>query len=227
MTDASAPQHREGVDGDLAAGDFSTWLSTMRDALSGTRAADVPCGDCTACCTSSQFIHVGPDEHDARAHIPGELLFPAPGLPRGHSLMGYDEHGHCPMFRDNQCSIYDHRPVTCRTYDCRVFPAAGVSADSSTHSAIARQSGRWVFTHATDSDHLRHAAVRAAAIFLHEHPQCCPGGRLPTNPTQVAVLAVEIHDLFVGVDEHGDQTLCAPSPDVVSAAVTATARRST
>ena len=35
--------------------------------------------------------------------------------------MGYDERGHCPMLVDGDCSIYEHRPRTCRTYDCRVF----------------------------------------------------------------------------------------------------------
>ena len=38
--------------------------------------SDVPCNGCTACCRSSQFVHVGPDEADTLAHIPAELLFP-------------------------------------------------------------------------------------------------------------------------------------------------------
>ncbi len=51
----------------------------------------MPSGDCTACCTSSQFVHVEPGEEDTLAHVPKELLSPAPGLPGGHVLMGYDE----------------------------------------------------------------------------------------------------------------------------------------
>ena len=54
----------------------------MQAALRGERSADVPCGDCTRCCTSSQFIHIAPDEVETLAHIPVELLFPAPRLPR-------------------------------------------------------------------------------------------------------------------------------------------------
>jgi hypothetical protein len=84
-------------EGDLDAGDFSSWLVEIQAALRAERAAEVPCGGCTACCTSSQFVHVGPDETDTLAHIPAELLFPAPRMPEGHVLLGYDERGHCPM----------------------------------------------------------------------------------------------------------------------------------
>ena len=37
---------------------------------------------CTACCTSSQFVHIEPDETDTLAHIPAALRFPAPGTAR-------------------------------------------------------------------------------------------------------------------------------------------------
>lgn len=38
--------------------------------------------------------------------IPAELLFPAPGLPKGHVLLGYDANGHCPMLAEGGCSIF-------------------------------------------------------------------------------------------------------------------------
>ena len=131
---------------DLPAGDFSSWLSELQRALRGERSSDVPCDGCTACCKSSQFIHVAPDEADTLAHVPGELLFPAPGLPDGHVLMGYDERGHCPMLIDDRCSIYEHRPRTCRTYDCRVLSSGRARArrraqgvDLTTGAALAFQ----------------------------------------------------------------------------------------
>src|ERR1700680_3946260 len=96
--------------GPLAAGDFSAWINDMQRAIRGERGSDVPCGGCTACCTSSQFIHIAPDETDTLYRIPAELLFSAPRLPRGHVVLGYDERGHCPMLIDNRCSIYQHRP---------------------------------------------------------------------------------------------------------------------
>src|SRR5437660_8801344 len=142
----------------LAAGDLSTWLAGMRAALRGERDADVPCDGCSACCTSSQFVHIGPDETDALAHIPAQLLVPAPGLPPGHVVLGYDERGHCPMLVDGLCSIYAHRPRTCRTYDCRVFTATGVRPDAS-QPAIAARVSTWRFK---VDDRARWESVRAA-----------------------------------------------------------------
>jgi Fe-S-cluster containining protein len=125
------------------------------------------------------------------AHIPAELLFPAPLRPRGHVLLGYDEHGHCPMLVDGSCSIYEHRPRTCRTYDCRVFAAADIEVDDVAQDAIARRARRWRFDHPTDQDRAEHDAVRAAAAFVREREK-------PANATEQAVLAVELSADFLG-----------------------------
>jgi hypothetical protein len=117
---------------DLPAGEFSAWLHGMQRALRSERGSEVPCGGCTACCTSSPFVHIGPDEVETLARIPSELLFPAPRMPVGHVLLGYDDHGRCPMLTDDRCSIYENRPRTCRTYDCRVFPATGLRSRKTT-----------------------------------------------------------------------------------------------
>jgi uncharacterized protein len=171
----------------LSAGPFGAWLDDMRAAIAGARDADVPCGGCTACCRSSQFVHIGPDETDALAHIPRQLLFPAPRMPKGHVLMGYDERGRCPMLTDDGCSIYEHRPRTCRTYDCRVFAAAGIAADAD-KPAIAQRAARWVFDHPSDADRSRHEAVRTAAVELRSGTRGSTG---PVTQTQLAVMAVE------------------------------------
>ena len=190
-------QHDEaGGDEPLDAGDFGPWLDGMRDALAGRADADVPCGTCTACCTSSQFVHIAPDERDALAHIPRELLFPAPRMPSGHLLMGYDERGHCPMLRDGACSIYAHRPRTCRTYDCRVFPAAGLDGPGDDKPLVAERARRWRFAHPGDDDRAAHEAVRAAAAWLREHREDLPPEVAPATPTQLAVLAVEAAEAF-------------------------------
>jgi len=187
----------------LAAGRFSVWLTGMEAALAGDASSDVPCGECTACCTSSQFVHIGPDEADTLAHIPRALLFPAPRMPRGHVLLGYDERGHCPMLVDGRCSIYEHRPRTCRTYDCRIFPAAGVGADPA-KPAIVRQAARWRFDVADEADRSASAAVRAAAAFLDGH-----AGLPALSATQLAVLATEIHHLFLGPGDPAPEDVVA------------------
>lgn len=150
------------------AGRFSTWLDGIREVLRDGSTSDVPCGGCTACCTSSQFVHIGPDEHETLARIPRELRFAAPRLPAGHVLMGYDDRGHCPMLVDGACSIYEHRPRACRTYDCRVFAASGLELEGPEKSAINERVRRWRFRvpEQTDRDRLR--AVRSAAALLTE-----------------------------------------------------------
>ena len=181
---------------DLSTDGFSAWLHRTRQAQRTDEGASVPCGECKACCTSSYFIHIGPDESQTLAKIPKELVFPAPGLPKGHVLLGYDENGHCPMFIDNQCSIYADRPRTCRVYDCRIFPATGLRVGEDKQS-IAQQARRWKFDIATPQDQERLAAVQAAAKFLKEHAKDFPPGFVPNNPTQQAVLAIKVYEVFL------------------------------
>ena len=167
--------------GTLAAGRFSEWLEQLQ------RGDDmaVPCGTCTACCTSSQFVHIAPDERETLARVPAALRFPAPGLPEGHVVLGYDEHGRCPMLVDDACSIYEHRPRTCRTYDCRVFAATGVEPDA-TQAAIAARVREWAFdVDDPASWHAVHAAVPAdgrpleRALRALSAPRPTPGSRSP------------------------------------------------
>ena len=201
-----------GTDLDLAAGEFSAWLVEMRAAIRSGGAMDVPCGTCTACCTGSQFVHVGPDEADALTHIPAELLFPAPGLPDGHVVLGYDERGHCPMLVDGRCSIYDHRPRTCRTYDCRVLVAAGFADDEDVPVEISRRATRWRFEGGGEAARSEQAAVERAATFLADHPEALPPEAGRPSLTRLAALAIEVADLFI----EGE-----PDVDAVHAALTA------
>jgi hypothetical protein len=217
MTDADATE-----DPPLPAGPFSAWLSGMQRALRGEAASEVPCDGCTACCTSSQFVHIGPDEVETLAHIPAALLFPAPGLPAGNVLMGYDDHGHCPMLVDDKCSIYEHRPRTCRTYDCRVFPAAAVELDDTDKVAIARRARRWQFDVPTDHDRVEYDAVHAAARFVREHADVLAADVVPANATQHAVLALELHGAFLWRDdETGASVLVDPDPEVMRVRISA------
>jgi uncharacterized protein len=135
----------------------------------------VPCAGCTACCEASQFIHVAPDETDALAHIPRALLFPAPGAPAGHLVMGYDERGRCPMLGADGCTIYEHRPRTCRTYDCRVFAATGVTPTGPGQAAIAERAARWRFDLRDANDRDRLDQLHAATADVD--PDLPPIGR--------------------------------------------------
>jgi hypothetical protein len=188
-------------DAGRAAGDFGSWLSEVLGAIRGENPSDVPCDGCTACCRSGQFVHIAPDEVDAIAHIPPALLFPAPRLPKGHVLMGYDAQGRCPMLVDDRCTIYAHRPRTCRTYDCRVLPAAGLELDEAERQPlIAARAREWRFTHPSVSDRSLHAAVRAAATYVADHGDALPEGTNVATATGRAVVAIEAHRAFLGAE---------------------------
>lgn len=201
-------------DGPLDAGRFSDWLAGMERALRGAAESDVPCGSCTACCTSSQFVHIAPDETATLARIPDALMFPAPRLPKGHVVLGYDEHGRCPMLVDDECSIYEDRPRTCRTYDCRVFPAAGVTIEDDLQRAIGERARRWRFDHPTERDRMEHDAVRAAARYVAERGEALPESEVPTNATQLAVLAVRLHEVFLGDEDR--RVITDPNPETIN-----------
>ena len=196
---------------DPPAGGFSSWLHRTRLAQVEDTGADVPCGECVACCRASYFIHIGPEESQTITRIPVELLFPAPGRPKGTVVLGYDEHGRCPMLRGDGCSIYDDRPLTCRAYDCRMFAAAGIAAD---RAEITERARRWRFDYPIRDDHARHTAVNAAARFLQEHTECFPAGAIPENPADVAVLAIKVYEVFL---EGGAPWRAASDADVANA----------
>lgn len=178
------------------AGDFSEWLCDAEASLqSGAGTAAVACGTCTACCRSSMFIHINPEETQTIQRIPRALLFAAPGLPKGHLVMGYNDQGHCPMLVDDKCSIYEYRPQTCRSYDCRVFAATGVAVDRD-QPDIAQRVNAWVFDYESEESSKEHRSLKDAAAFLQKSAPLFPPGALPSRPAQLAALALRIYRMF-------------------------------
>jgi Fe-S-cluster containining protein len=153
------------------------------------------------------FIHIRPEETQTLRRIPRALLFPAPGLPKGHVLMGYGDQGQCPMFVNNQCSIYEDRPQTCRDYDCRVFAATGVLVDAETQPEIARRVQEWAFTYAAEEGREKDRSVKAAAAFLTKNKDLFPSGSLPGYPVQLAALAVRVRRVIsqMSARDHRDK----------------------
>jgi Fe-S-cluster containining protein len=205
----------------IHAGEFSSWLRQARDSMLGKEGMQVACGDCVGCCSSSYFIHIRPDEMEVISQIPGDILFPAPGQPKGHMLMGYDRAGLCPMLNGTKCEIYEHRPQTCRNYDCRIFAAAGIIAGGDEKAVINERVERWFFSYPTKLDCDEHEAVKAAAKFMRTHARHFPGGRVPDNPNQLAVLAIKSYEVFIGLSETGnveDESLCVELAEAIVAA---------
>jgi hypothetical protein len=122
------------------------------------------------------------------------------------------------MLVDGRCSIYEHRPRTCRTYDCRVFAAAEVGTGED-QVLIHLRARRWRFGYATEADRTRHAAVRAAAAHLRAHAGELPRSIGLANPTQLALRAIQVHDLFLGRDDDGTLRVIEPDAEAVRTAL--------
>lgn len=181
----------------ISAGEFSVWLEGFTQTMRGVGEGSVPCGECVGCCTSSKFIHIRPTDKKALGIIPQELMFQAPRLPSGHSLLGYDEKGHCPLFKDGKCSIYESRPETCRQYDCRVLAASNFKI-SDESMEINERVNSWHFKYSNaKSIELSHA-VKLAGAFLSKNKKKFPDGFIPLLNGQLAVMAVRVHPLFIG-----------------------------
>lgn len=181
----------------IDAGDFDIWLEEIQASFRDGLGTSVPCGDCRGCCTSSYFVHIKPTDIQAVSAIPRKLLWDAPGLPKGHSLMGYMSNGHCPMLKSGKCSIYAKRPHVCKDYDCRVFSAAGFLADGASTSDVNRRISAWKFQYANLASRQRHHAIKDAARFIIDNKRAFPEEKVPTKASDISILAIKVHHVFL------------------------------
>jgi Fe-S-cluster containining protein len=181
----------------VEAGDFSVWLAQVLASFRGSEGTDVPCGSCRGCCTSSYFIHVRPNDRKTIGAVPKNLLTAAPGLPQGYKLIGFTSNGSCALLKNGDCSIYRSRPQTCRDYDCRVFTAAGILAGGADKATINQRVQEWQFSYASGQDQQIHNAIKKAATFIVKNRAAFPGGRAPVAPSDIAVLAIKVHGVFL------------------------------
>lgn len=186
---------------------YRQWLDDHNQVITRQSAgAEVPCGPCTACCRARQFIQIEADDVDARRVIPRALLFPAPGRP-GVSVLGFDERGHCPLFKNDGCSIYPDRPRACRDFDCRVYTAAARYPEDQPEVAAAAQG--WSFDLSAEEDRTLQAATQRAGAFLAQHAEATLGTAQPAA-LRIALAAVKTAGLFI----QGE-----PTPEQVAAAL--------
>lgn len=204
---------------------FSTWLRATRLALARGTGVEVPCGTCRACCTSSYFIHISPRETRTLARIPKKFLTAAPGLPKGHVLLGYFENGHCPLFVENACSVYAFRSLTCRNYDCRIFAATGLAAGGPEKAEINRKARSWKFAYPTQRDRDQQTALRATVKFLQARDGSFPAGFVPRRPSVLAVFAIKVYGVFLRyLEESGEVRRALPERALIKAIMRAYAK---
>jgi hypothetical protein len=83
-------------------------------------AGPVPCGDCSACC----YLRGHPRGQEARSET---LALPADGAEyRRRMVLQRRADGGCVHLGEQGCTIYEHRPSACRSFDCRAFSAMGL-----------------------------------------------------------------------------------------------------
>lgn len=73
--------------------------------------ADVPCGDCRACCRHDRVMLGREDDpRSYRWHLEG-----------GHAVLDRNADGTCVYLGERGCTIHHRAPAICRRFDCRVL----------------------------------------------------------------------------------------------------------
>ena len=184
----------------------------------------MPCGECVACCTASQFIAISPGEAKTLTVIEPSLLLVPPNAAKGTVVLGYDSTGRCPMLVGKSCRIYQDRPVTCRQYDCRIFAAAGLQPEGPHQAQIRERVTRWQFRYADRLSRTEHLATRTAAQFIRENRDLFPGKRIPEKNVELAVLAIKVFDLFMPYCDSESLDIPASSRASIASAIVTSAR---
>jgi hypothetical protein len=79
---------------------------------------DVPCNGCTECCRSNQGLFLHPEQGDqVESYRHRVMTDQATGKPV--FLLATEANGQCVYLGASGCTIYDRRPLLCRTFDCR------------------------------------------------------------------------------------------------------------
>ena len=78
----------------------------------------MPCNGCTECCSSNQGLFLHPEQGDEVGSYRHQVLRDqATGNPV--FLLATEANGQCVYLGASGCTIYDRRPLLCRSFDCR------------------------------------------------------------------------------------------------------------
>jgi hypothetical protein len=78
---------------------------------------EVPCNGCIECCRSGQGLFLHPDQGDDVASYQVRVAADKAGNPV--YLLATTQSGECVYLGEAGCTIYDRRPLLCRSFDCR------------------------------------------------------------------------------------------------------------
>ena len=78
----------------------------------------MPCHTCTECCKTGQALILHPEQGDnVESYQVCVSAHPDTGAPV--YLLATKENGECHYLGPGGCTIYDRRPLLCRSFDCR------------------------------------------------------------------------------------------------------------
>lgn len=118
MTEIALVRH-----GSKPSGSVTTFLRKLAHGEK-TGNVKVPCGQCNACCRS-KYIHADLLPHEL-ADFPEAVKVDMSASKRSSGwALPKKEDGSCVHLIEGKCSIYDRRPHSCRTYDCRLYLLTG------------------------------------------------------------------------------------------------------
>ena len=106
----------------------TAWRNFERAARTGG-SVQVPCGGCTACCTSPRSVPELSREEAGRLEHTTDA--------KGRLRLKRKSDGSCVYLAEGNCSIYSSRPTVCKQFDCRVFLLLGCgTSDPSIQEAL-------------------------------------------------------------------------------------------
>ncbi len=80
---------------------------------------DVPCDGCTECCRSGQALLLHPEQGDDVESYQSRVVAGRDGNPV--FLLATTPGGACVYLGPSGCTIYERRPLLCRSFDCRKY----------------------------------------------------------------------------------------------------------
>jgi Fe-S-cluster containining protein len=152
-------------------------------------ATNVPCDGCTACC-----YHAAVDFNPAQER-PEDLAHLNMVPIDDHTVrLAKREDGACVHLGETGCTVYAHRPIPCRAYDCRGMALVSMvdTFDGDRHSPV------WIFEPRHKQGRLVQEAFRMLGL-IHQAKEAKNG----RNPSAVDTLryAIENADKAIGALE--------------------------
>jgi Fe-S-cluster containining protein len=98
-------------------------------------AGPVACGRCSACC---YYDGIPVDKQRDRQRLPHLLTEQNAD---GDVVLRRRADGACVHLGEHGCTVYEHRPTICRSFDCRAFAAMGIVE----HCGPGQQTPDWEF----------------------------------------------------------------------------------